>query len=59
VSRRWKGEFEGHAAEAFLGKGMRTVAYQHIDEPESKNPRLRKERNILKKATTFFSKARA
>jgi transposase len=53
---RWKCEWEGHAAEAFPGKGKRTAKQQHIHELESENRRLRLERAILKKAMAFFAK---
>ena len=53
---RWKGELEGHAAEAFRGHGKRTAEQQRIHELESENHRLRMERDILKKATAFFAK---
>jgi len=53
---RWKGEMEGHAAEAFRGHGKRTAEQQRIHELESENRRLRMERDILKKATAFFAK---
>ncbi len=56
---RWKGELDGHAAEAFPGKGKRTVEQQRIHELESENRRLRMEREILKKATAFFAKESA
>ena len=53
---RWKCELEGHAAEAFPGKGKRTAEQQRIHDLESENRRLRMEREILKKATAFFAK---
>ena len=55
----WKCELEGHAAEAFPGKGNRTAEQQRIHELESENRRLRMEREILKKATAFFAKESA
>ena len=45
---RWKGELEGHAAEAFPVKDKRTAKQQHIHEQEPENWRLRIKRDILK-----------
>ena len=56
---RWKCELEAHEAEAFPGKGKRTVEQQRIHELELENRRLRMEREILKKATAFFAKESA
>ncbi|TFG61245.1 MAG: transposase [Nitrospirales bacterium] len=53
---RWKDELESHATGAFPGYGKRTTEQQRIHELETETRRLRRERNILKKATAFFAK---
>ena len=53
---RWKNELASDAAEAFPGKGKRTVEQQRIHDLEAENRRLRMEKEILKKATAFFAK---
>ena len=53
---RWERQLEGHASEAFPGKGKRTAEQQRIHDLETENRRLRMEKEILKKATAFFVK---
>ncbi len=45
---RWKGELEGHAANAVRGHGKRTAEQQGIQERESGNGRIRMARDFLK-----------
>ena len=56
---RWTGALDGHAAEAWPGKGTRTVEQQRIHALAFENRRLRMEREILNKATAFLAKERA
>ena len=45
---RWQRQLEGHAADAFPGKGKRSAEQQRIHDLETENRRLRMEREILK-----------
>ena len=46
LHRFWKRQLEDSAAEAFPGKGKRTVEQQRIHELESENRRLQMEKEI-------------
>ena len=46
---RWKGELEGHAAEAFRGHGKRPAEQQRIHELETENRRHANGASIYKK----------
>ena len=54
--RRWKRELESDGNQAFPGKGNLSAEKQELDRLRKENKRLRMEREILKKATAFFSK---
>ena len=53
---RWKREQEAQGEHAYPGNGRMTPEQQRIRELEKQNRRLQMERDILKKATTFFAK---
>ena len=54
--RRWKRHLESDGNQAFPGKGNLSAEKQELDRLQKENKRLRMEREILKKATAFFSK---
>ncbi len=55
VLRRWKTEVEQTGPIAFPGKGHQTPDQAELHRLWEENRRLRMERDILKKATAFFT----
>lgn len=53
---RWVREYRANPAEAFRGNGKMTSQDEEIRKLRQENARLREEREILKKATTFFAR---
>ena len=53
---RWIKEFQQHESEAFRGNGKRTNEQEELRRLREENRRLKMERDILKKAATFFAK---
>ena len=55
VLSRWKRELRNDATYAFAGKGHLKVEDEEMRRLKSENERLRRERDILKKAVAIFS----
>ncbi len=55
VFSRWKREFKDDEAQAFLGKGHLKPEDEKMRRLKRENERLRRERDILKKAVAIFS----
>lgn len=53
---RWVREFQENEQEAFRGNGKLTAEQLEIRRLREENKRLKQEREILKKAATFFAK---
>ena len=53
---RWMREYHQEPAEAFRGNGKLTSQDEEIRRLRQENARLKEEREILKKAATFFAK---
>ena len=53
---RWMREYRANPDQAFRGNGKVTSQDEIVRELRRENARLREERDILKKATTFFAK---
>ena len=53
---RWIKEFETDESEAFRGNGKLTAEQEELRHLREENRRLKMERDILKKAATFFAK---
>jgi len=53
---RWVKEIQADEGEAFRGNGKLTVAQEELRSLREENRRLKMERDILKKAATFFAK---
>jgi transposase len=56
VLSRWKRELKRDGQEAFPGKGRLKPEDAEMRRLKSENERLRRERDILKKAVSIFSK---
>ena len=55
VLRRWKEQIEKEGTQAFPGKGFMTSEKEELHRLRKEVKRLEMERDILKKATTFFA----
>jgi len=55
VLSRWKRELNSNGAQAFPGKGHLKVTDEKLQRLNRENERLRRERDILKKAVAIFS----
>jgi transposase len=55
VISRWKREFRQSGSEAFPGKGHLKAQDEELRRLKRENERLRRERDILKKAVAIFS----
>ncbi|MEE8399753.1 MAG: transposase [Desulfobacterales bacterium] len=55
VISRWKGELQQDKEQAFPGKGNLKAQDEKLRRLERDNDRLRRERDILKKAVAIFS----
>jgi transposase len=55
VLSRWKRELKDDEAQAFAGKGQLKVEDEKMRRLKRENERLRRERDILKKAVAIFS----
>lgn len=53
---RWMREYHQEPSEAFRGNGKLTSQDEEIRRLRQENARLKEEREILKKAATFFAK---
>ena len=53
---RWIKEFQQDEGEAFRGNGKLTSEQEELRRLREENRRLKMERDILKKAATFFAK---
>jgi transposase len=53
---RWMREYRSNPNEAFRGNGKLTSQDEEIRKLRQENARLKEERDILKKAATFFAK---
>lgn len=53
---KWQAELEGHGEAAFPGKGNRPNTESEVVRLRRENTRLREERDILKKAATYFAR---
>ena len=53
---RWMREFQADESEAFRGNGKLTAEQEELRRLREENRRLKMERDILKKAATFFAK---
>jgi len=53
---KWQLELETHGEAAFPGKGGRAHRADELTRLRRKNARLREERDIFKKAATFFAR---
>ena len=53
---RWVKEFQQDESEAFRGNGKLTADGEELRRLREENRRLKMERDILKKAATFFAK---
>ncbi len=53
---RWIREYQANPAEPFPGNGKLTSQDEQIRKLQRENARLTEERDILKKAVTFFAK---
>jgi len=53
---RWIKEFQTDDSEAFRGNGKLTTEHEELRRLREENRRLKMERDILKKAATFFAK---
>lgn len=53
---RWMREYRSNPSEAFRGNGKLTSQDEEIRKLRQENARLKEERDILKKATTFFAR---
>ena len=55
---RWKRQLQNAGEDAFPGKGHLSAREEKIRQLERENERLRREREILKKALAIFSEKR-
>ena len=55
VLSRWKRELKDSGAHAFVGKGLLKPEDEEMRRLKRENERLRRERDILKKAVAIFS----
>lgn len=55
VVGRWKRQFQNDGAQAFPGKGHLKPEDEELRRLKRENERLRRERDILKKAVVIFS----
>jgi len=53
---RWVKEYKADESEAFRGNGKLTAEHEELRRLREENRRLKMERDILKKAATFFAK---
>jgi transposase len=53
---RWAREYRANPSGAFRGNGQLTSQDEEIRKLRQENARLKEERDILKKAATFFAK---
>lgn len=53
---RWIKEFQEDESEAFRGNGKLSIEQEELRRLREENRRLKMERDILKKAATFFAK---
>ncbi len=58
IISRWKRQQDDEGADAFLGKGHLSVPDEQVRHLQRENDRLRRERDILKKALAIFSEGR-
>lgn len=58
IISRWKRQQVGEGAAAFPGKGHLSVNDEQVRHLQRENDRLRRERDILKKALAIFSEGR-
>jgi transposase len=54
--RKWKKDLDDQGDQAFPGKGNLPALEEELRRLRAENKRLQMERDILKKATTFFAK---
>lgn len=54
--RRWVQEYKENESQAFRGNGNLTPEQEELRRLRTENKQLKLEREILKKATTFFAK---
>lgn len=54
--RRWIKEFTTDPAQTFLGQGQMKPEQEEIERLRREVPRLKAERDILKKAAAYFAK---
>jgi transposase len=55
VVSRWKRQLKDDSAQAFAGKGKLKADDERLRQLKRENERLRRERDILKKAVAIFS----
>jgi transposase len=55
---RWLRPLDGEGVDAFSGKGHLSVSDEQVRHLQRENDRLRRERDILKKALAIFSEGR-
>jgi|TARA_B110000495_G_scaffold198386_1_gene210136 transposase len=58
IISRWKRPLNGEGADAFPGKGHLSANDEQVRHLHRENERLRRERDILKKALAIFSEGR-
>ena len=58
IISRWKRQLDDEGADAFPGKGHVSVNDEQMRHLQRENERLRRERDILKKALAIFSEGR-
>ena len=58
IISRWKRQQDDEGADAFSGKGHLSVPDEQVRHLQRENDRLRRERDILKKALAIFSEGR-
>jgi transposase len=58
IISRWKRQLHSEGSEAFPGKGHLSASDEQVRVLQRENDRLRRERDILKKALAIFSEGR-
>jgi transposase len=58
VISRWKRQLDNEGSNAFPGKGHLSASDEQVRDLQRENDRLRRERDILKKALAIFSEGR-